>query len=104
MYRLVFVFMETVGKMETVGTCTQPIWDFGSHFRLARLNSFKKVSTSQIELLEMENASQIGLKAQKRCIKKYQKKIVGTFFKILKPNISPSYDMMMSTTLKDTQR
>ena len=29
-------------KMRTVGTCSQPIWDFGSHFWLAIWNSFRK--------------------------------------------------------------
>ena len=56
-------------KMGTVGTCSQPIWDLSSHFWLASWNSFRNKCPSQNELPEMENASQIGLKAQQRCIR-----------------------------------
>ena len=56
-------------KMGKLGTCCKQIWDFDSHFWLASCNSFKKkVSTSQNELPEMEIASHIALKGQKRCI------------------------------------
>ena len=51
-------------KMGTVGTCSQPICDFGSHFWLASWKSFRNKYPT-----EMEVASQTGLKAPKRCIK-----------------------------------
>ena len=57
-------------KVETVRTCSQPICDFGSHFSLASWNSFRnKCLPAKMSLKKMEVASQIGLKAQKRCIK-----------------------------------